>query len=156
MTTAKDIIAKLQELFPDSLKSEWDTTEGLISGSVDKEVRSVVLSLEFRDNLINKDTDMIIVHHPPKFGPEKSVTNPFYKKMVVGNKVIYAVHSRMDRAGFAAKAIADKLYSKIGYDVLKVLDDGTAIIELKSQLTVEEATNIIKDRLGLKSVNTVV
>ncbi|MGA2800308.1 MAG: Nif3-like dinuclear metal center hexameric protein [Candidatus Micrarchaeaceae archaeon] len=121
ITTAKEIIVKLQELFPDSLESEWDTTEGLISGNAGKEVRNVVLSLEFRDNIINKDADMIIVHHPPKFGPEKSVTNPFYKKMAAGDEVVYAIHSRMDRAGFAAKAIAEKLFGKVGYDVLKVL-----------------------------------
>lgn len=156
MTLAKDIIEKLQELFPENLRSEWDITQGLISGSVDKKVKTVVLSLEFRDNVAKKNADMIIVHHPPKFGPEKSITNPFYNNIDIGDKVVYAIHSSLDRTGFANKAIAEKLFSKVGYDIVKVLDDGTAIIELKSPMAEDVATSMIKNILGLKSVNSIV
>lgn len=155
MTRAKEIIAELKRLFPESLAYEWDTTQGLISGSVEKVVKKAVLSLEFRDNIADRDADMIITHHPPLFGPERCVTNPFYRRMAHGDEVVYAIHSRLDRTGFSNEALAEKLFARTGYRVVKILEDGTAIIKLKAPLSEETIVKGIKSSLKLKSVNAI-
>jgi dinuclear metal center YbgI/SA1388 family protein len=153
MTTAKEIILELETLFPNELRAKWDTTDGLVSGNVDVDVKNVTISLEFRENINLKNADMIIIHHPPTFGSEKNVTNPFYKKIVVDNTPIYAIHSRIDKIGFVSKAIAENLFKTAGYKIVKILDDGTAIVELNDLTNMNTMTDLIKQKLNLKTLN---
>jgi dinuclear metal center YbgI/SA1388 family protein len=155
MATAKDIINELQRMFPESLEEEWDRTEGLVSGNINTKVNNIILALEFRNGIQDKKADMIIVHHPPIFGHKKQVTNPFYKKNMHNNKVVYAIHSRLDKTGFANKALAEKLFGAFKYDIFKILSDGTVIIELDKPLTKTKIINNIKNKLMLKAVNAI-
>ncbi len=155
MTTAKEIIGELSRMFPSKLSSEWDTTQGLIAGNISKNVERAVLSLEFRENLTGKGADMFIFHHPPIFGPKREKTNPFYKAWKRKGEVVYAIHSRMDRTGFSNIAIAERLFGRNGYSAVKVLDDGTAIIELKRSSPFKEITSRIKSWLKLKKVSAI-
>ena len=58
-------------MFPDRFKMAWDTTDGLVADNISKPVKKVIVNLEFRDNIITKEVDMFVLHHPPIFGPEK-------------------------------------------------------------------------------------
>ncbi len=156
MTTANEIIAELRELFPDTLSREYDTTQGLIAGNPSKNIKKAVLSLEFRKNIPGRRADMILLHHPPIFGPKRAVTNPFFKKWKRNGEVVYAIHSRIDRAGFQSSAIAERLFGKAEYKAVRTLDDGTAIIELKRTTPIKEIINRIKRRLKLKRVNAII
>lgn len=155
MTTAREIIEELGRMFPERLEEPWDSTEGLISGNIGKRVKSVLLTLEFRDNVAAKEADMVILHHPPRFGMQKKVTNPFYKRARLGGRVVYAVHSRLDRTGFSNEALAERLFGRIGYRIERVLDDGTVIAALRRPLGEDAAIKLVKSRLGLESVNVI-
>jgi putative NIF3 family GTP cyclohydrolase 1 type 2 len=156
MTTAKEIIAELQRMFPKRLREKWDTTDGLVRGRISRRVGKAIVSLEFRENVPCADAEMFILHHPPVFGPGRRVTNPFYRREDVRGKVVYAVHTRMDRTGFVGKAIAERLFGEGGYVTLKVLRDGTAIIRLKRPMAMKEVLHRVKGRLKLRSVNAIV
>jgi putative NIF3 family GTP cyclohydrolase 1 type 2 len=153
MTTAKEIVAELKRMFPEKLR--WDTTEGLVAGDTSRQVKKAILSLEFRDNIADTGADMLILHHPPRFGPRKSITNPAYKRHRNSKAVIYAAHTRMDKTGFVGKAIAERLFGRIGYKVLDVTRDGTVMIRLRKRLTDGDAIREIKKALGLRSVNAI-
>ena len=155
MVIAQNIIEKLNQMFPEELKEQWDTTEGLISGDLNKNIMKVVVSLEFRDN-IPPDADMLLLHHPPLFGPNKEVTNPFYKRSGIHDWVVYAIHSRIDKSGFMGEAIAEKILSKYKYVLEKRLDDGTVIISLDKQVEINSLVNAIKVGLDLKTVNAII
>lgn len=156
MTKAKDIINELERIFPNELNAEWDTTDGLIKGDTNKDIKKVILSLELRENLIDKDADMIILHHPPLFGYERKVTNPFFDKLKSKDIIIYTNHSRMDKSGFINEALAEKIFKSENYKITKILEDGTAIIELNHPLNIEEIVSIIKDEFYLKHLNVIV
>ena len=156
MTTANGIITELRKMFPEKLSMEWDNTQGLIAGNASKTIKKVIVSLEFRSNIPERKADMIILHHPPIFGQKRKITNPFYKEWKHSGEVIYAIHSRMDRAGFASRAVAERLFENSEYKALKTLDDGTIIIELKKQTQVKEIAKRIKNRLKLKTVNAII
>jgi len=156
MSTAKEIITELERLFPNELRAKWDTTDGLISGDIDSEVKNVTLTLEFRENITPKDSDMILLHHPPIFGHEKQVTNPFYKRLSTDDKTVYTIHSRLDKSGFVNKAIAESLFKTEGYVVLKILEDGTAIIELNDMHKMSVLMELIKQKLKLTTLNHII
>lgn len=157
MTTARDIIAELRRMFPERLRERWDTTDGLIRGNPSVKVGKAVVSLEFRENLMHRaDADMFITHHPPKFGPGKRITNPFYKTAELRGKVVYSVHTRMDRTGFVGKAIAERLFGEGIYRVVKILEDGTVIILLKRATTMKGVIRAVKTKFKSSSVNAIV
>ncbi len=157
MTNAKNIITKLEKLFPDKFRMEWDTTDGLIAGDVYKIINKAIVSLEFRANIASiNDADMIILHHPPIFGPKKNITNPFYKQYKSNGKVIYSIHSRIDKAGFVSQAIAERLFEKKDYIISKILEDGSVIIELKKHANIDKIIDEVKKRLNLKSLNVII
>lgn len=156
MTMANDIITEMDLLFPHSLSMGWDMTQGLIVGDASKSISNVIVSLEFRDNIKDEDADMIILHHPPIFGPDREVTNPFYRSWKKNDIVVYAIHSRMDRSGFTSQAIVEKLFEKTEYANLKILDDGTAIINLDEQTDIDNLIKKTKSRLKLNSVNAII
>lgn len=155
MTKAKEIISELEKTFPNGLRAKWDMTDGLISGDINNNVKRAIVSLEFRENFTDKDIDMLILHHPPIFGSEKSITNPFYKESKMGKTVIYAIHSRLDKPGVVSKAIAERLFDS-KFELKKVLEDGTSIIELKNPLHIEEIIKIIKEKIKIKYLNTII
>lgn len=156
MITAGDIINEIDAMFPVELAMDWDTTQGLVAGSASKRVKDVVVSLEFRGSLKKRNADMFILHHPPIFGPKKTITNPFYDKYERHGKVVYSIHSRMDVAGFTSLALVEKLFDNGEYALLKTLGDGTNIIELKKAIGVDKLINRIKLRLGLRAVNAII
>ena len=116
----------------------------------------MAVSLEFRLNMPT-DVEMLLLHHPPIFGQNKEITNPFYRKAnLPDDLIIYAIHSRIDKSGFMGEAIAEKILYKYKYIIEKRLDDGTVIISLAEQIEVNSLINAIKTGLELKTVNAII
>lgn len=151
MTKAKEIIEYLDKEFPENLKESWDFTEGLLEGNTEKEVKKILVNLELRENLLDKNADMLILHHPPKFGKEKTITNPFYDKLK-NDPVIYSLHSRFDKTGKVNEEIAKTIFND--FEILKILDDGTIIIILKKAISYDELITVIKQKLDLPFLKT--
>lgn len=66
----ENIIKKLNELYPESLKSSYDNV-GLMVGSMTKDVKKVLLALDLTREVMDEATyngiDLIITHHPLLF-----------------------------------------------------------------------------------------
>jgi putative NIF3 family GTP cyclohydrolase 1 type 2 len=123
---------------------------------LNKKLTKVAVSLEFRPNMPT-DADMLLLHHPPIFGQNKEITNPFYREAILpDNLIIYAIHSRIDKSGFMGEAIAEKILYKYKYIIEKRLDDGTVIISLAEQIEINSLINAIKKGLELKTVNVII
>lgn len=153
MVRAKEIIEYLDSLYPDTLKAKWDFTDGYLSGNLDKEIKRLVITLEFRDNI--KDYDMLIFHHPPLFGSEKKITTPYYD-LLDKNAVIYSLHSRIDKSGDINKGVANYLFGEESFTIKSILDDGTFIFELSDSYSHNEIVNLIKKKFNIPFLKTIV
>lgn len=156
MVKAKDIIQFIEEQFPDKLRAEWDFTDGIIQGNLNKEIKNVCISLELKDNIIKGNFDMLILHHPPKFGPEKKVSNPFYTKLKNKDIIIYVLHSRIDKIGLINKGLTESIFGKENVSIEKILEDGTIIIKLNQEMIITDFINLIKSKLGLDYVKSII
>ena len=141
MTTARDIAAYLDKRYPQQ-SAPWDHTDGLLEK--DRKVTNVIVALELRDH----DADFFILHHPPKFGPDKAITNPFYK-----DQSWYALHSRLDLSGDINRKIASTIFHSFTHE--KTLEDGTAIIELTEPETLSQIIQDIKTKLNSDTVKVI-
>lgn len=72
-----EVMAKLEELSPRSFAESWDNV-GLLVGSRDKEVESVMIALDATDAVIDQavlaGADMLLTHHPMIFSAMKRIT----------------------------------------------------------------------------------
>lgn len=152
MVKANEIINFLEGKYPSTLRAVWDSTDGYLEGDTNKEVKNVGIGLEINEAIIKNNFDMLILHHPPRFGPDKRITNPFYIGLSK-NPLIYVLHSRIDRSGDLNKSFASAVFSSFIID--KVLDDGTVIISLAVPLPLFELVSLLKSKLNKKVLKVI-
>ncbi|MCD7774451.1 MAG: Nif3-like dinuclear metal center hexameric protein [Clostridiales bacterium] len=98
----RDIYSYIDGIAPYDNQMEWDNS-GLMTGSMDDAVSSVMLSLDCTNSVIDQAADMgcglIINHHPLIFHPAKSVDRgtPLYNA-VRKNISVLCAHTNLDAA----------------------------------------------------------
>ena len=111
-----EVMAKLEELSPRSFAESWDNV-GLLVGSRDKEVDSVMIALDATDAVIDQavlaGADMLLTHHPMIFSAMKRITAEDFTgkriiKLIANDISYYACHTNFDVMGMADEA-ADRL-----------------------------------------------
>jgi dinuclear metal center YbgI/SA1388 family protein len=104
MTKIKDLIAELEQFAPLAYQESYDNC-GLLTGSPETEVRSVLITLdvteEVIDEAIEKGCNLIIAHHPIIFKGLKKLTGSNYVERTVikalkNDIAIYAIHTNLD------------------------------------------------------------
>ena len=106
MNTIDDIIGIMDDWAPPSLAESWDNV-GLLTGSPDREVKSIVLTLDVTDHTIeiarSLPLSLIISHHPLIFKPLSRLsgndrTSKLVRSAVKYDVAIFAAHTNLDRA----------------------------------------------------------
>lgn len=103
----KTLYDKLSQIFPSTLSCEWDHDGIMCMPSPDKEVSSVLCTLDATEEVIayaaEHHVDVILCHHPMIFRPidcvsaEDSVGRKI--AMIVRNNIaVFSFHTRMDSA----------------------------------------------------------
>ena len=114
----KEITSKIETLAPLTFQESYDNA-GLLCGSPDQEIETVLIALDVTEKTIEEAIDLkaglIISHHPLIFGGIKKLTGSNYVertliKAIQNNIAIYAAHTNIDNVvgGVNAK-IAEKL-----------------------------------------------
>lgn len=152
MVKVKEIIKYLDNKYPEDLRSVWDFTDGFLEGDLNLEVKKMYVSVELNQELINKNPKCIILHHPPKFGKDKKIINPFYSKLKHAT-TIYILHSRIDKSGDINCAIAQFLFEE--YKIDEILEDGTVVITLNKEHKMDEIIRLIKEKLNLNCLKVI-
>jgi dinuclear metal center YbgI/SA1388 family protein len=102
----KDIVDLLEEIAPSSLAEEWDNT-GLLLGSLQADIRKVMVCLdvtsEIVDKAVEKNIDMIVSHHPIIFKGLKKINQDEYKgniiyKLIKNEISVLCAHTNLDLA----------------------------------------------------------
>ncbi|GMQ62714.1 Nif3-like dinuclear metal center hexameric protein [Vallitalea maricola] len=165
-----EIISKMKELAPPKLAESWDNV-GLLVGDSNMRVEKILISLDATkdvvDEAISNEVDMILTHHPIIFKGVKHINT----STVIGRKLIklikndicvYSAHTNLDSASEGLSVLlADKLKlndSDIlepnnNFDVLDLC--GTGRIGYLEEMTLEELSHYVKDKLNLERVRVI-
>lgn len=164
------IINFLEEKFPISLAEDWDNV-GLLIGKRDSKITGILLSLDLTESVIDKaietGANLIITHHPVIFTSLKKITND----TLIGRKIVkliengisvYSMHTNLDSG---KSGLNDFLGENIlGMKNGKILDPMESngrehgigrIYKLDESLSIENLSNLLKEKLNLNSINVV-
>ena len=124
--TFYDLYKKLSQLYPESLRCEWDNDGIMCADSLDDEVNKVLITLDVTkeavEYAIENGFDTIVSHHPLVFRSQKSISplNYVQKKMIdliqSGVRVM-SFHTRLDAA---EGGVNDTLCRLLGLDNVEV------------------------------------
>ena len=105
--TFHNLYKKLSQLYPDSLRADWDNDGIMCADSLEKEVHSVLISLDVTSDVISyaidNNFDTIISHHPLVFHSQKSLNPTSYTQAklieLIKNGInVMSFHTRLDSA----------------------------------------------------------
>lgn len=127
-TNADKVNKVMEELAPKALAESWDNV-GLLIGHKNKMIQNILLALEVTDGVIDeaieKNVDMIIVHHPLIFKPLKVITHAdpiggMAMRLIKNDINVYAAHTNLDAAPQGTSAY---LAEVLALTDVRVLDD---------------------------------
>lgn len=160
----KDIISVYEAFCPTSLSMKGDVF-GLQFGSLEQEVKTVMISLDIReqtvDEAIEKGIDLIIVKHAPIFKPLKNfVVTPqslIYQKLIKHDIAVYVSHTNID---VVDGGLNDWFCEKLGItdtEYLKETQEGYGIgrIGTISEQTFEEFASKVKSAFNLEHLRLI-
>ncbi len=158
--TVKDIYLSLSDMVPAELSCEWDNDGIMASYDTDREVMSVLVTLDITEEAvkyaIDEGFDLIVSHHPLVFRPLGAVTDESHiakkaMKLIRYNISAISLHTRLDRVvGGVNDKLAETLGLKrvepFGYDSLGRIGD------LVMPMSCEDFALFVKDALGSDTV----
>ncbi|PIF03925.1 MAG: Nif3-like dinuclear metal center hexameric protein [Arcobacter sp.] len=150
----REIYNYLDDLSPFSLQEKWDNS-GLIVGNMDDKFTNIYLSLDLDLKMIKKvkKNSLIITHHPLIFSALKRLNNDSYstkilKKLIKKDVALISMHTNIDKT---------HLNAYVGNEILKLdfQKNEDFILSANVDLSFEELTKLLKDKLNLKILKIV-
>ncbi|MFC1528771.1 Nif3-like dinuclear metal center hexameric protein [Candidatus Latescibacterota bacterium] len=160
MVKVRDVIEVIESWAPLSIAESWDNV-GLITGEPDKNVTTVLITLDVTDKTISKaikkHISLIISHHPPILKPIKNFTGPAMSSRVIraaikNNISIYASHTNLDQA---PDGVSSVLARKLGLSSISFLDPGTSGMVKFVTFTPPEYTDSVRDAAGSRGAGII-
>jgi len=155
-----------EQYFPRDLAYEWDNV-GLQIGTLQKNITGILLTLditnEVLDEAIEKNINLIVVHHPVLFRSIKSIITDTYQgsmieKILSHNVTVYVAHTNFDISNYGMNQI---LADMIGLQKQQVLDVTTdteglgRIGELETEVSLATFISQIKALFQLDGVRII-
>ncbi len=160
--TVKELYRKLDTLIPRELSCEWDNDGDMCVTDPDREVDTVLISLDPSIKAIETakavGAQLIITHHPLLFIPVKRISEGTSAKKLIelikNNISLFSFHTRLDAL---EGGVNDVLAEMIGLEnVEKFGPEGEKmgrIGELEAPLSAPEFAANVRDILGAPSVS---
>ncbi|MFB1640322.1 Nif3-like dinuclear metal center hexameric protein [Campylobacter sp. MRC_CM3] len=147
-----DIYNFLDQLSPFNNQQDWDNS-GILLGNNQDEIKTVYLSLDIDENLINQaeDNSLFITHHPLIFKGLKSLANldypkAFIKKMIKKNISLISIHTNFDLSHLNSYFVEEILDFKIAFkdEFLIYVDQEFEFFKLCEYLKLKLQIDILK------------
>ncbi len=112
----KGAIEVIEKLWPVSLAEDWDVV-GLVSGSADQEIKSVLLAVDVTSEVVEHakevGADLIFAHHPMLLRGVTSIAEDTAKgkvlsELVRSNIAVYSAHTNADSVETGTSAVIAK------------------------------------------------
>jgi len=149
------IYEKLNEISPFELQASWDNS-GLILGDRDQEIKTVVLSIDVDEALIEslEEGSLLITHHPLIFSGIKSLDYSLYPtslllKMAKKNIANIAMHTNFDQTHLN-RYVVEKVLSQ------KIVAKDDYVLYFETDSTLDEMKALVQKAFGLEQVRAVV
>ena len=154
----KVLLTKLSKRFPKKYAKMNHDFVGLMAGSLPEEVRSILLCLDFDEEVFemikDKHYDIIFTHHPFIYGPRSKVLKydpikkALYDRVMEKGFVIYSMHTNFDTGrGGMNDALAEALGLRDVYAPEKEIM--MRIGYLDEKMEVEDFAKYAKKRLNV-------
>lgn len=150
----RDFYSWLDNYAPFQNQESWDNS-GFMCGDMDDDVTGVALTLDVTqaavDEAKKKGANLIISHHPLIFKPVMCVRCESVLYRCISEKIsVISAHTSMDVAKHGINTI---LASNLGIRNIVMMDSGIWIRgELPTQMSPMEFANMVKEKLGAKTV----
>jgi dinuclear metal center YbgI/SA1388 family protein len=148
MSVLKDVAQFLESFAPLSLQESYDNA-GLITGDVNTEITSVLITLDVTEKVveeaIQKKIQLIVAHHPIIFSGLKKLTGKNYVertliKAIKNDIAIYAAHTNLDSVD---GGVNRKICEKLGLQNCKILQPAGGLLKkLVTFIPVENANQV--------------
>ncbi len=144
----KDIIQAIETYAPPVYQEGYDNS-GLQIGNIDDEVTGVLISLDVTEAILEeamqRDANMIVVHHPLLFSGLKQISGRNYIERIVRMAIkndlnIYACHTNLDNVHNGVNA---KIAEKLGLQNTSILSQmGNSLFKLYTYAPVDVADKV--------------
>lgn len=161
---ASEVIARYEAFCPPGLSLEGDVV-GLQIGTLDKEVRKVMVALDIREGTvaeaIEEGVDLIIVKHAPIFRPLKNLVASPQTQMVLDlvkhDIAVYVSHTNIDVVEGGLNDWFCELLGLTEVEVLSETADGQGIGRVGNlePIPFEDLALTVKETFNLDSVRLV-
>jgi len=159
----KNVVSKIQSLYPPRLAEKWDNTGLLVQPTKPKSIRKIFLTIDLTEKVLEEaiqhNTDFILSYHPPIFQAFKKLTTSGAKDRIIIRSIeekiaIYSPHTSVDSQH---GGVNDWLAEGLGDGDVKVLqpfiqlEDSQsykAVVSIQKQHTnhlIQELTKIFGD-----------
>ncbi len=127
MMKCREVMEQLEVIAPLRYACSWDNP-GLLVGKSNKEVRTIMLTLDVTDEIIeeaiNNQIDMIVSHHPLIFSPLSKINDSDFianrvMKLIQHDIACYAMHTNFD---IAPGGMGDLAGEKLGIKKVAPVD----------------------------------
>lgn len=151
--------------FPLNYAYDWDNV-GLQVGTLNKELTNILVTLDLTKEVlqeaIDKNCNLIVIHHPVIFRPMKKILSDTYQgqlitKAIKNDIALYVAHTNFD---ISNKGMNHNLASLLGLEnqqILEYTDDevGLGRIGTVPEQSLESFINHVKTTLNLDSVKLI-
>lgn len=156
-----EIIDAIEQVAPLDMAEAWDNC-GLQVGSSNVECKAAFLTLDVTPDVVTAakkcGANLIISHHPLIFNPIRNVTDQSAVGKLICDAIangitIYASHTPFD---IAVGGINDYLAESLQlHGVAALTETGMGRVgDLEQSITADKFVELVKEKLGLKSVRT--
>ncbi|MDO4633038.1 MAG: Nif3-like dinuclear metal center hexameric protein [Eubacteriales bacterium] len=165
--TAKELIAKLEEVYPIEKAASWDNP-GLQTGRSNKELRKVLVTLDITETVIEEakqwGADMILAHHPMTMSGVKKISTDTlagrrFLEAIQADLCCYSMHTNYDVvemapvAGEMMKLQKPQILDVTGIDEKSGAPEGFGRVgSLVRPVTLQECAEIVKQIFGVSKV----
>ncbi|MQS76043.1 Nif3-like dinuclear metal center hexameric protein [Companilactobacillus halodurans] len=165
MVKVQDIINRIEETAPLSIKMEGDPT-GFQLGDRKQDVKTVMTALDVRPNVvqeaIEKKVDLIVAHHPLMFHAAHNLDlaspqNKMYCDLLSHNISVYAAHTNIDKAH---DGMNDWLMEELGLENARFIDENDdysigRMGQLKEPMDLVDFAKMVRDAFHVQNLRYV-
>ncbi len=154
MTTVRDIFNYINSIAPFDKAEEWDNS-GFISGDFDKQVNTVVMSLDAciasAEYAKSVNAQLLLTHHPLIFNPVKRIQKGSALYTLVNNDIaVISAHTSFDKAN---GGINDNLAKLLNLE--NTVHLGSEILvagDLNGEMSIDDFAQFVSQTLDVQGI----